>query len=215
MDRLVIWGLFCFQRWGERCCSFCGREGIFLAVGKMKHGFWQEGGGRLGMFLSLGREGWLLLVGESGDCRVILHPCNLSSLVFHSGFLSISIPFIVFLHVAHVPVGKGSPYGRRGRLLVSFSLPLSSSFFLFILHLLLFLGRVLFVLHSSLPGRCLESRDEGMDPLESWQRNGEGAVDDFALLVEEEPLLSLASHALVGHRVLAPDAPAVELLFLQ
>ena len=194
---------------------------LFSAVGKSGF-FWQEGEGlllllscRLGMCLSPGREGWLLLVGESGDCRVILHPCILSSLVFHSGFLSISIPFIIASQVAHVPVGKGSPYGRRGRLLVSFSLPLSSSFFLLILHLLLFLGRVLFVLHSSLPGRCLESRDEGLDPLESWQRNGEGAVDDFALLVEEEPLLGLASHALVGHRVLAPDAPAVEFLFLQ
>ena len=162
MDRLVIWGLFCFQRWGERRCFFCGREGSFFSVGKMKHGFWQEGRGsfgtsaigffqqegerkvvsrrggkafsfwqegeglllllscRLGMFLSPGREGCLLMVGESGDCRGSLHPCILSSLVFHSGFLSISIPFIVFLHVAHVPVGKGSPYGRRGRLLVPF-----------------------------------------------------------------------------------------------
>lgn len=162
-------------------------------------------------FLSAGKGGffWSERVGIVGVS------CILSSLVFHSGFLSISIPFIIASQAAHVPVGKGSPYGRTGRLLVSFSLPLSSSFFLFILHLLLFLGRVLFVLHSSLPGRCLESRDEGLDPLESWQRNGEGAVDDFALLVEEEPLLGLASHALVGHRVLAPDAPAVEFLFLQ
>ena len=110
---------------------------------------------------------------------------------------------------------EGESFWSEGTAVGSFSLPLSSSFFLLILHLLLFLGRVLFVLHSSLPGRCLESRDEGLDPLESWQRNGEGAVDDFALLVEEEPLLGLASHALVGHRVLAPDAPAVELLFLQ
>ncbi len=99
---------------------------LFSAVGKGGF-FWQEGEGlllllscRLGMCLSLGREGWLLLVGESGDCRVILHPSILSSLVFHSGFLSISIPIIIASHVAHVPVGKGSPYGRRGRLLVPF-----------------------------------------------------------------------------------------------
>ena len=84
--------------------------------------FWQEGEGlllllscRLGMFLSLGREEWLLLVGESGGCRGSLHPCILSSLVFHSGFLSISIPIIIASHVAHVPIGKGSPFGRRGR----------------------------------------------------------------------------------------------------
>ena len=133
-----------FQQEGER--KVVSRRG-----GKA-FSFWQEGKGlllllscRLGMCLSLDREGWLLLVGESGDCRVILHPCILSSLVFHSGFLSISIPFIIASHVAHVPVGKGSPFGRRGRLLVSFSLHLSSSFFLLILHLLLFLGRVLFV----------------------------------------------------------------------
>jgi len=176
--------------------------------------FGKREGGLLGMCLSIGREGWLLLVGESGDCRVILHPSILSSLVFHSGFLSISIPFIIASQAAYVPVGKGSPYGRRGRLLVSFSLPLSSSFFLSSFTCFSSLA-AFFVLHSSLPGRCLESRDEGLDPLELWQRNGEGAVDDFALLVEEEPLLGLASHALVGHRVLAPDAPAVEFLFLQ
>ena len=108
-----------FQQEGER--KVVSRRG-----GKA-FSFWQEGEGlllllscRLGMFLSLGREGWLLLVGESGDCRVILHPSILSSLVFHSGFLSISIPFIIASQAAHVPVGKGSPYGRRGRLLVPF-----------------------------------------------------------------------------------------------
>ena len=116
-----------FQQEGER--KIVSRRG-----GKA-FSFWQEGEGLLlllscclGMCLSLGREEWLLLVGESGGRRGILHPCILSFSVFHSGFLSISIPFIIALHVAHVPVGKGSPYGRRGRLLVSFSLPLSSSF---------------------------------------------------------------------------------------
>ena len=123
---------------GLRQLAFFSRREreTFLFSGVGKGGFfWQEGKGlllllscRLGMCLSPGREGWLLLVGESGDCRGSLHPCILSSLVFHSGFLSISIPIIIALHVAHVPVGKGSPYGRRGRLLVSFSLPLSSSF---------------------------------------------------------------------------------------
>ena len=200
-----------FQQEGER--KVVSRRG-----GKA-FSFWQEGEGlllllscRLGMFLSLGREGWLLLVGESGDCRGILYP-------FLFGF-SFRFPF--HFHSFYYCLACGSCSGREGESLWSegtavgsFSLPLSSSFFLLILHLILFLGRVLFVLHSSLPGRCLESRDEGMDPLESWQRNGEGAVDDFALLVEEEPLLGLASHALVGHRVLAPDAPAVEFLFLQ
>jgi len=75
-------------------------------------------------FLSAGKGGffWSERVGIVGVS------CILSSLVFHSGFLSISIPFIIASQAAHVPVGKGSPYGRTGRLLVSFSLPLSSSF---------------------------------------------------------------------------------------
>ena len=115
---------------GTSAIGFFQQEGERKVVsrrGGKAFSFWQEGEGlllllscRLGMCLSLGREGCLLLVGESGDCRVILHPCILSSLVFHSGFLSISIPFIIASQAAHVPVGKGSPYGRRGRLLVPF-----------------------------------------------------------------------------------------------
>lgn len=164
-------------------------------------------------FLSVGKDAffWSERVGIVGlSCIPVSFP------LWFSIPVSFPFPFLLLLPRMYACSGReGESLWSEGTVVGSFSLPLSSSFFLFILHLLLFLGRVLFVLHSSLPGRCLESRDEGLDPLESWQRNGEGAVDDFALLVEEEPLLGLASHALVGHRVLAPDAPAVEFLFLQ
>ena len=127
-----------FQQEGER--KVVSRRG-----GKA-FSFWQEGEGlllllscRLGMFLSLGREGWLLLVGESGDCRGILYP-------FLFGF-SFRFPF--HFHSFYYCLACGSCSGREGESLWSegtvvgsFSLPLSSSFFLFILHLLLFLGRV-------------------------------------------------------------------------
>ena len=186
---------------------FGSRENEAWLLARGRGSFGDVSFSRQGRVASFGRREW----GLSG------YPASLYPFLF--GF-SFRFPF--HFHSFYYSLASGACSGREGESLWSegtavgsFSLPLSSSFFLFILHLLLFLGRVLFVLHSSLPGRCLESRDEGFDPLESWQRNGEGAVDDFALLVEEEPLLGLASHALVGHRVLAPDAPAVELLFLQ
>ena len=78
MDRLVIWALFCFQRWGERRCFFCGREGssfgsrgneaLLLARGRgafLDFGNWpffqQEEERNVLVFC--GREGWLLLAG--------------------------------------------------------------------------------------------------------------------------------------------------------
>lgn len=118
---------------------------LFSAVGKGGF-FWQEGEGlllllscRLGMFLSLGREGWLLLVGESGDCRGILYP-------FLFGF-PFRFPFHFYSFYCFLACGSCS--GREGESLWSegtvVGFLFSSFVFIllpFILHLLFFLGRV-------------------------------------------------------------------------
>ena len=78
MDKLVIWGLFCFQRWGERRCFFCGREGSSFGsreneawlmargrgvfFGLLQLAFFQQEGER-NVLVFCGREGFLLLTG--------------------------------------------------------------------------------------------------------------------------------------------------------